>query len=227
MENERQGAAADSTSIASVSPRLGATLLRVAWLSILLGFVMEALKLTSAAGFGTFTGLDLTVVADLVGQISWSTIVCVGLAIGTAVSKFRASLMGFLGLLAAPLAFGVSRSLHQGAAQSLAIWETASGPGPSLYILAVLKAVEYACLGAALGWIGSRHWGGVLAHVAVGLVVGIFFGGAIVAATYWTSPESPGAAALIVRGFNELVFPVGCSLVLFSAQALGKRVSTD
>ncbi len=227
MENERQGAAAASMSIASVSPRLGATLLRVAWLSILLGVVMEALKLTSAAGFGTFPGLDLTVVADLVGQISWSTIVCVGLAIGSAVSKFRASLMGFLGLLAAPLAFGVSRSLHQGAAQSLAIWETASGGGPSLYVLAVLKAVEYACLGAALGWIGGRPWGGALAHVAVGLVVGIFFGGAIVAATYWTSPESPGAVALIVRGFNELLFPVGCSLVLFSAQALGKRLAKD
>jgi hypothetical protein len=210
-----------------VSPRLGATLLRVAWLSILLGFVMEALKLISAAGFGAFPGLDLTVVTDLVGQVSWSTIVCVGLAIGTAVSKFRTSLMGFLGLLAAPLAFGVSRSLHQGAAQSLAIWETASGPGPSLYILAVLKAIEYACLGAALGWIGVRPWGGALAHVAVGLLVGIFFGGAIVAATYWTSPESPGAAALIVRGFNELLFPVGCSLVLFSAQALGKRLATD
>ena len=157
MENERQGAVAASTSTASASPKLGATLLRVAWLSILLGFVMEAVKLLSAAGVGVFPGLDLTVVADLVGQISWSTIVCVGLAIGTAVSKFRASLMGFLGLLSAPLAFGVSRSLHQGAAQSLAIWETASGP--SLYVLAILKAVEYACLGAALGWIGGRPWG--------------------------------------------------------------------
>lgn len=227
MENERQGAAAASASTVSASPKLGATLLRVAWLAILLGFVMESLKLLSAAGVGIFPGLNLAVVADLVGQISWSTIVCVGLAIGTAVSKFRASLMGFLGLLSAPLAFGVSRSLHQGAAQSLAIWETASGPGPSLYVLAILKAVEYACLGAALGWIGGRPWGGATAHVAVGLVVGIFFGGAIVAATYWTSPEPPVAADLVVRGFNELLFPVGCSLVLFSAQALGKRLATD
>jgi hypothetical protein len=117
MENERQGAAAASASTVSASPKLGATLLRVAWLSILLGFVMESLKLLSAAGVGIFPGLNLAVVADLVGQISWSTIVCVGLAIGTAVSKFRASLMGFLGLLSATLAFGVSRSLHQGAAQ--------------------------------------------------------------------------------------------------------------
>lgn len=39
MENKRQDVAVVSTSIASVSPRLGATLLRVAWLSILLGVV--------------------------------------------------------------------------------------------------------------------------------------------------------------------------------------------
>ena len=52
--------------------------------------------------------------------------------------------------------------------------------------------------------------------------MGIFFGGAIVGATYWTSPESPTSADLVVRGLNELLFPVGCSLVLFSAQALGR-----
>ena len=77
-------------------------------------------------------------------------------------------------------------------------------------------------------WVGSELApGGATAHVAKGLVVGIFFGGAIVAATYWTSPEPPVAADLVVRGFNELLFPVGCSLVLFSAQALGKRLATD
>ncbi len=42
------------------------------------------------------------------------------LAIGTAVSKFRASLMKLLGLLIAPLAFDAPRLIHQGAAQSLA-----------------------------------------------------------------------------------------------------------
>lgn len=69
--------------------------------------------------------------------------------------------------------------------------------------------------------------GGAVTHVAVGLAAGIIFGGAIVAATYYTSPEAPGSADLIVRGFNELLFPVGCALVLFSAQALGKRLATD
>jgi hypothetical protein len=31
--------------------------------------------------------------------------------------------------------------------------------------------------------------------------------------------------ALVSRGVNEILFPVGCALVLFSATAVGKRVS--
>jgi hypothetical protein len=73
----------------------------------------------------------------------------------------------------------------------------------------------------------SSHIGTVRAFPAVGLVAGICFGGAIAVATYWTSPESSDAADLIVRSFNKLLFPVGCSLVLFSAQALGKKLATD
>jgi hypothetical protein len=33
------------------------------------------------------------------------------------------------------------------------------------------------------------------------------------------------AAELVSRGINEILFPVGCSLALFSAGALGKRVA--
>lgn len=73
--------------------------MRVAWLAILLGVAMELLLF--ATGFGAFPGLG-PVAADLVRQLSWSTFVCVGLALGTAASGTRASLMGLMGLLAAP-----------------------------------------------------------------------------------------------------------------------------
>lgn len=213
------------TTVAAESPPaagLGAKLLRAAWLAILLGFVMEALLLLFAAGFGIFPGLK-PIAADLVRQVSWSTFVCVGLALGTAASQARAPLMGILGLLAAPLAFTVSRGLHQGAVKTLEIAGSGAGAPPVL-LLAVLKAVEYACLGVAIGWIGRRAWGGATAHVATGLLVGLLFGGTIVALTYRTSPEPLATADLISRGANEILFPVGCSLVLFAATALGKRV---
>ena len=201
--------------------RVASTLFRVAWLAILLGVAMEALLLLFAAGFGIFPGFK-PLAADLVRQVSWSTIVCVGLALGTAVSKARAPLMGVLGLLAAPAAFTVSRSLHQGAVKTLEI-AGSGADAPPVLLLAILKAVEYACLGMAIGWIGRRTWGGLSAHVATGLLVGLIFGGTILALTYQMSPEPPATATLVSRGANEILFPVGCSLVLFAATAMGNR----
>ena len=113
IESQQTTAPAASTPAAG---GLGATLLRAAWLAILLGFIMEALLLMFAAGFGILPGFK-PIAADLVRQVSWSTFVCVGLALGTAVSQARAPLMGILGLLAAPLAFTLSRSIHQGGGQ--------------------------------------------------------------------------------------------------------------
>jgi hypothetical protein len=196
----------------------------VAWLAILLGFAMEILLLLFTAGFEILPGFR-SILVDLIGKVSWSALVCVGLAIGTAASKVRAPFMGLLGLLAAPLAFHVSRTLQQGVAKTLEVAAAGAPVGSyTLILLALLKAVEYGCLGAAIGWIGRRPWGGALAHLAVGLAVGILFGGAIVSFTYWTAPEPLAAADLFSRGVNEILFPVGCSMVLYSATALGERV---
>jgi hypothetical protein len=39
-----------------------------------------------------------------------------------------------------------------------------------------------------------------------------------------TSPPPPADALSV--GVNEVLFPIGCSLVLFSAGALGERMAT-
>ena len=99
---------------------LGATLLRVAWLAIALGLLMEVILLVLGGALGEVFGLR-PLVADLVRNISWSVFVCVGLAIGTAVVKARVPVMGFLGLLSAPLAFEASRVFHKGTLEALAV----------------------------------------------------------------------------------------------------------
>jgi hypothetical protein len=76
----------------------------------------------------------------------------------------------------------------------------------------------------AVAWLGSRSWGGAAAHAGLGLLVGTVFGGTLVAVTLAFVPATP-VAALVLQGINELLFPVGCSLVLFSAGALGERIS--
>lgn len=218
METEIPMTPAKPLQSDQAAPDFAKTLLHVAWLSILLGIVMELLVLGTASGLGTMLGVG-AVAADTVQKVSWSTIVCVGLAIGTAASKARIPVMGLTGLLAAPAGFAIARSLHGGIAQAFGAGVAAAGQ-PSALLLAILKGIQYGCLGVAVGWAGQRLQGRATAYVGAGLITGIVFGGLTLALM---SPLP--VAALISRGVNEILFPVGCSLVLFAAETLGKRSS--
>ena len=204
------------------APDLGATLLRVAWLAVILGLVMEVLLLALGGALGDALGLK-PFVADLVRNVSWSVFVCAGLAVGTAVVKARAPVMGLLGLVSGPLAFEISRVFHKGTLEALAI--TGGGGGDlSPTLVAVIKGIEYGCLGLGVGWVSQRRWGGAAAHVVVGLLVGLIFGGAELALAAGATPPPP-AADLFVESINEVLFPIGCSVVLFSAGALSKKTA--
>ncbi len=198
-----------------------ATLLRVAWWSILLGLGMEIILVGVAAGAGQLLALK-PILADLVQKVSWSVMVCMGLAVGTAAAKARPAVMGLAGLMAAPLAFHAARALHKSAVQALAIAGPAATP-PSVLTLAVIKALEYACLGALIAWL-SKRGASVKAYVAVGLVLGALTG-AIIVGLGAAAGAKPPMAALLVRVVNELLFPVGCSLVLFAAETMGRSRS--
>jgi hypothetical protein len=224
MEEEMRNDAPTQEASAAASSNLGATLLRVAWLAILLGMAMEGTLLLLSAGFGDLLGLR-PIVADLARNVSWSLLVCVGLSVGTAVRNARVPVMGFLGFLAAPAAFEVSRALHKGAIQALAI-SASAGDDLSPFLVALIKGLEYGCLGLALGWVSQRPWGGAVAHMAVGFVVGSIFGGTVIALLAASGPEV-SATTLVPRGVTEILFPVGCSLVLFSAEALGASMASD
>jgi hypothetical protein len=203
------------------APDLGATLLRAAWLAVILGLAMEVLLLVLGGVVGDALGLK-PFVADLVRNVTWSVFVCAGLAVGTAVVKARAPLMGFLGLVSGPLAFEASRVVHKGTLEALAI--TGGGGNLSPVLVAGIKGIEYGCLGLGVGWVSQRRWGGAAAHVAVGLLVGLTFGSVELALVAGATPPPP-TSDLFVDGVNEVLFPVGCSLVLFSAGVLGKKTA--
>jgi len=78
-----------------------ATLLRVAWLAVLLGLLLQLALLLVAAGFGTFAGLR-PLLAETCKTVSWSVLVCAGVALGRVASKSRLPVAGVTGLLAAP-----------------------------------------------------------------------------------------------------------------------------
>lgn len=194
---------------------------RVAWMAILLGIVLQVLLLGLSVGAGAFEGLD-RLVADLVRNTTWAMVVCAGLALGTAVSNFRPPAAGLAGLLAAPIAFNSARVVQKGAEEALDV--TSATPSFNfLLVITLLKALEYGFLGFVLGWVGTRPWGGLWAHAGTGLIAGVVFGGAIIAYTAASAATPLPTTELVSRGVNEFVFPIGCSLVIFAADAFGRH----
>lgn len=84
-------------------------------------------------------------------------------------------------------------------------------------MLVLIKGLEYGCLGLALGWVSQRPWGGAVAHMAVGFVVGTVFGGTVIALLAASGPEV-SATILLSRGVTEVLFP---------AEALGTSMASS
>jgi hypothetical protein len=199
------------------SYNLRKTLTRVAWLSIGLGLLMEVLLF--AVRYGVVGQVE-PFVAEMVNRVSWSFLVCMGLAVGESFTGGRGLWAGLAGLFVAPAAFIAARGLHRGAAELLGT----TGPSPDspvIMVLAGLRGIEYLCLGLLLFWIGRKAWGGAMAHIAAGLAVGVIFGGIVL---LLTPAVAASTAGLLSWSINELLFPVGCSLVLFGSSVVGKRV---
>ena len=214
---------AAAPAISSSTNELMRAVLRVAWLSIGLGVALEVLVLTVAAYSGTQGSSPKPFVADLAHKVSWSFLVCVGLAFGTAAGKARSAVMGLLGLISAPVAFTAARSLHKSVAAAMGLAGTVAA-GPSPLLLALLKAIEFGFLGAALGRLGRGARASLGSYVALGLLTGLVFGGTILGVTVAAGAKAD-FASLLSRGINEVLFPLGCSLVLYAADAIGKRLA--
>lgn len=204
---------------------LSRTLLHVAWMAILLGLIVETLILIVAASFGSVLAAK-PFLADLTQKVSWSVIVCMGLALARGATRLFAAtaqtvLVGLAGLLTAPAAFAVARSLHEGVQEALFIKIFQGGTG-SPVLLALIKGVEYGCLGALLMWVGRQVWGRALAHAGAGLVIGIVFGALLIGVMAWGAISPMSVGTIISRALNEIINPVGCSLTLYSAEILGR-----
>jgi hypothetical protein len=206
------------------APNLGRTLLHVAWMAILLGLVVEAGVLLVATSYGKALEAK-PILADVVQKVSWSLIVCVGLALGRGATRLFAAqgglVMGIAGLVSAPLAFAVARSLHEGIQEALFI-KVFAGGGGSPVLLALIKGLEYGCLGALLPWLAGKPWGRAAAHAGAGLAVGLVFGALMLKVMLADAAAPPTTGALVSRALNEIINPVGCALTLYAAELLGR-----
>jgi hypothetical protein len=198
------------------------TILLASWTAVGVGLLFEALQV----GILKLGGLPFPAVAAAVAEtaqkVCWSYLVCVSLAVGTAVARASPRAMAGLGFVVAPLAFGAARSLHQGVMQLLSAG-VASG-GPNLWLLAGIKAVEYAVLGFLVAVLVRRPGAALPGYLRAGLVVGVLFGGLLVWLMDRAAPP-PGFSAptLVARSVNEVLFPVACASLLWVTNTVARR----
>lgn len=189
------------------------TLTRIAWWSILLGLLMQALLLVIR--------LDklpqLQPVSEGLGKITWSLLVCLGLGIGKVLSEDKPFWVGLAGLIGAPVAFTAAQAVQRTVAELTS--SVASAPVSSTLIaLGALRGVEYLCLGAALAVLAQRK-SKPRVYLAAGLVVGVVFGAIVLVLTPATTQS---VAGLLGWGVNELLFPMGCAAVLYGAGVISR-----
>jgi hypothetical protein len=191
------------------------------WMAIALGLVLQIAVLAAKLGAGaSIPGVQAFV--DIAGGVTWAVVVCAGVAIGTVAARSAPAQMGFLGLVFAPLAFaaakGVQRGLQWVAGQPM------EKIGPLVIQTGLVKAVEYAALGYVLGLIIRTRRSTPQTHALLGLAFGAVFAAALVAlnAAHASPVPAPKAVGLVL---NELLFPVGCSMVIYWVAQLSDRTS--
>jgi hypothetical protein len=187
--------------------------LAVGAFSVLLAVAMEALQVAATLLVGGHYGTSLSV-RDAILKLPWALLVCAGVWLGIVVGRGRPVIAGLAGLVIAPLA-----SLGARAAAEMAHSLTFAanlGPSPSPLLIAGVKGVEYACLGLAIAWLRERQWAHGSHHAAAGFLAGLIFGGGILAVTAAGQPLTP--VVLVGWLVNEMLFPVGCALILFRVE---------
>jgi hypothetical protein len=194
-----------------------------AWMSILLGILIECLVLATRAAAGNAPQLAQTV-AELAGSVTWAVVVCTGISLGSAAARHRERMMGLLGFLCAPLAWALAKGVQHG---TLAMLDSHGEKlGIAMLQVGALKTAEYTLLAIAVARLMQTRHSTLLQHFLVGLGMGLVFGAAIVGVNVWHAPgHALPAARLLGLMVNEIAFPIGCVAVLYFIARLNDRAA--
>ena len=183
--------------------KLRVNLLKLAGLAVVLGIVMEGLSVVGGAPASLRALFDHGL---------WPFTVCAAVGLGQSLVGLWPARAGAFALVATPIAFLLAKVLQKG----ISVLMDGTQPGTliegNIWLEAGLRALEYAVLAAALAWLVRQEWAGALAHVGLGLVIGLLFGAVIAA---FLPPDS-----LLGWVAEEAVFPAGCSLIVFVSETL-------
>ena len=182
---------------------------QVSWLTLGLGLILEVLAFAFDALLGQADGLA-SFALDLLKKVLWSLPLCLVL-----VSVLQRSLnMGVAGLLAAPI-FTLLLSLLDSQMREVFLAATTEPLSLTSIKLAMFRGLEYGLLGLLLGGLFEYRRNTVLNHVLAGLVVGVLFG-TLVVIPKWGHIQNASwpLLSLMAQNLGELIFPVGCSLII-------------
>lgn len=185
------------------------TILRVAWLAILLGIAVQLLvfALRLAAGMQI---AGAVVLCDLTQSVSWGVIVCVGVAIGVTAERSRMLMGGLLGLISGPIGWGVAKAAQRTVQALLGV--PVDQFTPFFFLLVAVKGVEYLLLGIAVARLGDKAHASARDYALPGIVAGAVTSAVVVALNLRHGP----LPKLIGLGASELFFPIGCALVIYA-----------
>jgi hypothetical protein len=151
--------------------------------------------------------------AETLGGLTWSLLVCFGVAAGSALSRVSAMTASAIAFVAAPVALTAAKAV-QGAVSAF-VDQSVSALPPGFALIAATKACEYGFLGfvlARLATAGVERFG---SHLVAGLAAAATFGVIVIALTAQAADPDLAAAALASTAINELLFPLGCVTAVF------------
>jgi ABC-type xylose transport system permease subunit len=195
----------------------------IAWLAVLVGFLAQIAVaiLKSCVQPGSFGAASFFI--EMAQKMSWSAIVCVGLALALVSQHAKPMVTGMLGLLAAPLAVLVARTVQKSLSQALGL-PVESPPLLLLSLVCLIKALQYMLLGYTLGWLSSRTNYSVWMYALAGLLAGTIFGTALQGTVYLLAVKVPTPLEMASRYLNEIIQPVGCALAYYAAERLANML---
>jgi hypothetical protein len=191
--------------------------LKVSWLTLGLGLILEMIGFLIDVVMGQADSLTVFGL-DLLKKLLWSLPLCI-----TLISVSQRSLnMGLAGLLAAPI-LTLSSSLVESQLREVFLATTTEALSFASIKSAMFRGLEYGLLGFVLGYLTQRQKNTFFNHGLIGLGIGLLFGSIVVipqlrftapSLDYSYSVSSPSTLAIIGQNIAELIFPVGCSLIV-------------
>lgn len=199
-------------------------ILTAAWLAVIAGVLAQMVVIAVRAWFGGAVQAA-GFAAEMAQAVSWSVLVCAAIAIGTLASKARASMAGWIGLFAGPLAWAAAKGVQKGV-QALA-GVPQDQLTPLFWSVCAWKGLEYALLGYGLATLVSASPRRVSSYVTLGVLVGLLSACVVIAlnlsnaALTAAAVPAPKIASLFA---NEVFFAAACSVVIYTAQVLTRSI---